>query len=237
MPTSASRVRPPAAGSIERDEAGDHSCVAQPAHAVGGGVRAQAHGGPELAPGQPPVRAEQPEDLAVDRVQGHGSRGSCAGRRLRVPQSRRYPDGNTHALTIGFGLGFLVALQLGPMSLFRICSTLRNGLVGGLGHRRAGLRSWMPLMRLPASLGAASLLSIDALRTARRCSARPSCSRSGRARCGTPSSCRCWARRPTEDVISPRCAFANCLLAATASNPAHDLELSWAAIFAAASGG
>ena len=37
-----------------------------------------------------------------------------------------------HALTIGFGLGFLVAMQLGPMSLFLIRSTLRGGWAVGL---------------------------------------------------------------------------------------------------------
>ena len=37
-----------------------------------------------------------------------------------------------HALIVGFGLGFLVALQLGPMSLFLIRSTLRRGWGVGL---------------------------------------------------------------------------------------------------------
>ena len=32
-----------------------------------------------------------------------------------------------HAALVGFGLGFLVALQLGPMSLLLIRSTLRRG--------------------------------------------------------------------------------------------------------------
>lgn len=36
------------------------------------------------------------------------------------------------ALAIGFGLGFLVALQLGPMSLFLIRSTLADGLACGV---------------------------------------------------------------------------------------------------------
>ena len=36
------------------------------------------------------------------------------------------------ALVIGFGLGFLVAAQLGPMSLLAIRSTLRNGVCVGL---------------------------------------------------------------------------------------------------------
>ncbi|HWH12420.1 MAG TPA: LysE family transporter [Solirubrobacteraceae bacterium] len=37
-----------------------------------------------------------------------------------------------HAALLGFGLGFLVALQLGPMSLFLIRSTLRGGWGVGL---------------------------------------------------------------------------------------------------------
>jgi putative LysE/RhtB family amino acid efflux pump len=37
-----------------------------------------------------------------------------------------------HAALLGFGLGFLVALQLGPMSLFLIRSTLRGGWRVGL---------------------------------------------------------------------------------------------------------
>ena len=67
------RLEVPAAGGgvDERDEAGDHAGLAQPAHAVGRGVGAQAHGRAEVAPGQAPVLTEEPEDLAVDRVQGH----------------------------------------------------------------------------------------------------------------------------------------------------------------------
>ena len=37
------------------------------------------------------------------------------------------------SIAIGFGLGFLVALQLGPMSLFLVRSTLRGGPAAGLG--------------------------------------------------------------------------------------------------------
>ena len=39
---------------------------------------------------------------------------------------------DTHAFTVGFGLGFFVALQLGPLSLYLIRSTLRNGWEVGL---------------------------------------------------------------------------------------------------------
>ena len=37
-----------------------------------------------------------------------------------------------HSALVGFGLGFFVALQLGPMSLLLIRSTLRSGLRVGL---------------------------------------------------------------------------------------------------------
>ena len=37
-----------------------------------------------------------------------------------------------HAFAVGFGLGFFVALQLGPMSLFLMRTTLRAGWLAGL---------------------------------------------------------------------------------------------------------
>ena len=46
-----------------------------------------------------------------------------------------------HSTLVGFGLGFLVALQLGPMSLFLIRSTLQAGLLTGLG----GVLGWQTL--------------------------------------------------------------------------------------------
>ena len=63
----------------------------------------------------------------------------------------------------GFGLGFFVALQLGPLSLYLIRSTLRNGWKVGLAI-------------------AAGIAVIDLrLRDPRRCRARRPCSRSGRS--------------------------------------------------------
>ncbi|HEX3874320.1 MAG TPA: LysE family transporter [Solirubrobacteraceae bacterium] len=59
-----------------------------------------------------------------------------------------------HAAFIGFGLGFLVALQLGPMSLFLVRSTLRGGwrvglgLVGGAILIGLGLRTLHTAMRV-----------------------------------------------------------------------------------------
>jgi len=47
-----------------------------------------------------------------------------------------------NALIIGFGLGFLVAMQLGPISLFAIRSTLRGSLQTGLAIG-AGVLVWI----------------------------------------------------------------------------------------------
>ena len=61
----------PAAGGARVDrgrEAGDHAVAAQAAHAVGGGVRAEADGGAEVAERDPPVAHELAEDLAVCRI-------------------------------------------------------------------------------------------------------------------------------------------------------------------------
>jgi putative LysE/RhtB family amino acid efflux pump len=136
-----------------------------------------------------------------------------------------------HVLTIGFGLGFLVALQLGPMSLFLIRSTLRGGLVVGLAIG-GGIAVVDAVYAALGAVGAASLLSIDALRTAFALLGAAVLLVLGvrtlrdafRARDGAVT---------REEAASPRRAFATAL-AATASNPAT--IASWAAIFAAASG-
>jgi putative LysE/RhtB family amino acid efflux pump len=136
-----------------------------------------------------------------------------------------------HALTIGFGLGFFVALQLGPMSLFLIRSTLRGGLAVGLAIG-AGIALVDAVYAALGALGAASLLAIDALQT--------TFALLGAAvllLLGARTLRDAFRVRGDEEqratVTSPRRAFATAL-AATASNPAT--IASWAAIFAAASG-
>ena len=136
-----------------------------------------------------------------------------------------------HALTIGFGLGFLVALQLGPMSLFLIRSTLRGGLIVGLAIG-GGIALVDALYAAAGAAGAASLLAIDPLRT--------SLSLIGAAVLlvlGVRTLRDAFRVRPGAEtlgeVVVPRRAFATAV-AATASNPAT--IASWAAIFAAASG-
>ena len=57
---------PPARRRVdEGGEAGDDAGPAQAAHPVGGGVGAQAHLRPQVAPGQAPVGSEQADDLTV----------------------------------------------------------------------------------------------------------------------------------------------------------------------------
>jgi len=136
-----------------------------------------------------------------------------------------------HALAIGFGLGFLVALQLGPMSLFLIRSTLRSGLAVGLAIG-GGIALVDALYAALGAFGAASLLSIDALRTAFALLGAAVLLALGARTLRDAFRSRDAAPGRAE-AASPRRAFATAV-AATASNPAT--IASWAAIFAAASG-
>jgi putative LysE/RhtB family amino acid efflux pump len=131
------------------------------------------------------------------------------------------------ALIIGFGFGFLVAMQLGPMSLFLVRSTLVGGWSVGLAIG-AGIALIDAAYALGGAAGAAPLLTVDALRTVigvvgaamlavlgirmLRAAVRPETAGS------------------RQEVASPRRAFA-VSLAATAANPAT--IVSWAAVFAA----
>jgi putative LysE/RhtB family amino acid efflux pump len=131
------------------------------------------------------------------------------------------------ALIIGFGFGFLVAMQLGPMSLFLVRSTLVGGWSVGLACG-GGIALSAAASALGGAGGAAPLLTVDALRTVigvvgaamlavlgirmLRAAVRPE---TGGSR---------------QEVASPRRAFA-VSLAATAANPAT--IVSWAAVFAA----
>jgi putative LysE/RhtB family amino acid efflux pump len=135
-----------------------------------------------------------------------------------------------HALTIGFGLGFLVALQLGPMSLFLIRSTLHGGWTVGLAIG-AGIAAVDALYAALGAAGAASLLAIGPLHTVFALLGAAVLVALGvrtlrdalRARAVT-------ATRGA--AATPRRAFLTAL-AATASNPVT--IASWAAIYAAAS--
>ena len=133
-----------------------------------------------------------------------------------------------HAFTVGFGLGFFVALQLRPLSLYLIRSTLRNGWKVGLAiaagialidlaYATLGAAGAAPLLAIGpldvilGLLGAAVLVLLGA-RTLRN---------AFRIRLGEAS-----------ESVSPRRGFLTAL-SATASNPLT--IASWAAIFSAAS--
>jgi len=139
---------------------------------------------------------------------------------------------NVHAIGVGFGLGFLVALQLGPISLFAIRTTLRNGLRIGLAIG-AGVACIDTLYAAAGAAGAAPLLSTDALRLL--FGALGAAVLAGLAVRTLWSAWRVRSGQEFEvEVATARRAFL-VTLGATASNPLT--IASWAAIFAAASAG
>src|SRR5215208_3266223 len=66
-------------------------------------------------------------------------------------------------LVVGFGLGFFVAAQLGPISLLAIRSTLSNGVVVGLAIA-AGVAVIDTLYAAAGAAGARGLPAIEPLR-------------------------------------------------------------------------
>jgi putative LysE/RhtB family amino acid efflux pump len=69
------------------------------------------------------------------------------------------------AVGVGFGLGFLVALQVGPMSLLLVRSTLRNGLAVGLAIG-LGVATIDALYAAAGATGAAGIVQVHAVATA-----------------------------------------------------------------------
>src|SRR4051794_41981467 len=67
------------------------------------------------------------------------------------------------ALPIGFGMGLLVAAQIGPMSLFLIRSVLRGSLATGLAIG-AGIAVVDTLYAAAGAAGAAPVLAVDSVR-------------------------------------------------------------------------
>ena len=137
-----------------------------------------------------------------------------------------------HALTIGFGLGFLVAMQLGPMSLFLIRSTLRWRLGRRARHRRRDRASWTPSTRPRAPRARRRCSPIDPLRTTLSLLGAAVLLFLGVRTLRDAFRVRLGAETDDE-VASPRRAFATSA-AATASNPLT--IASWAAVFAARRG-
>ena len=133
-----------------------------------------------------------------------------------------------HAFTVGFGLGFFVALQLGPLSLYLIRSTLRNGWAVGLAIA-AGIAVIDLAYATLGAAGAAPLLAIGPLDVI--------LGLLGAAVLVLLGARTLWSAfriRLGEGAqpVSPRRGFLTAL-SATASNPLT--IASWAAIFSAAS--
>jgi|SRR5215207_2033342 len=135
-----------------------------------------------------------------------------------------------NALLLGSGLGFLVALQLGPMSLFLIRSTLRRGWAVGLAIG-AGIALVDGLYAAAGAAGAAPLLTIGPLRLILGLLGAVVLVALGVRTLYSAFRVRQGLELPSE-VAGPRRAFLTSL-AGTASNPST--IASWAAVFAAAS--
>ena len=135
-----------------------------------------------------------------------------------------------HSGLVGFGLGFFVAMQLGPMSLFLIRSTLRGGWRVGLAIG-AGIAAVDGLYAAAGSAGVAPLLAIESLRVALGLAGAGVLVLLGARTLCSALRVRHGGEIPSE-VARPRRAFLTAL-GGTASNPLT--IVSWAAIFAAAS--
>ena len=132
-------------------------------------------------------------------------------------------------LLVGFGLGFFVAAQLGPLSLFAIRSTLRSGIPIGLAIG-AGVAVIDTLYAAAGAAGAAGLLEIEPLRVAFGLIGASVLIFLGIRTLVSAFRVRLGGE-VDEEVATPHKAFATAL-GATASNPLT--IASWAAIFTAA---
>jgi putative LysE/RhtB family amino acid efflux pump len=133
-----------------------------------------------------------------------------------------------HAFTVCFGLGFFVALQLGPLSLYLIRSTLRNGWEVGLAIA-AGIAIIDLAYAALGAAGAAPLLAIGPLDVI--------LGLLGAAVLVLLGARTLWSAfrirlGEAAEPVSPKRGFLTAL-SATASNPLT--IASWAAIFSAAS--
>jgi len=135
-----------------------------------------------------------------------------------------------HAFAVGFGLGFFVALQLGPMSLFLMRTTLRSGWLAGLAIG-AGIAVVDALYAGCGAAGAAPFLAFEPIRLALGLVGAAVLIGLGARTLYSAFRVRLGGELDTE-VATPRQAFLTSL-AGTASNPLT--IASWAAIFAAAS--
>ena len=133
------------------------------------------------------------------------------------------------AFILGFGLGFFVALQLGPMSLFLVRSTLRNGWAVGAAIA-AGIAAVDALYAACGAAGAAALLTVETVRLALGLTGAAVLILLGARTLAGALRIR-QGGEVAADVATPRRAFLTSL-GGTASNP---LTIgSWGAVFAAA---
>ena len=133
-------------------------------------------------------------------------------------------------LAVGYGMGLLVAAQLGPMSLFLIRSVLRGSLPTGLAIG-AGIAAIDTLYAAAGAAGAAPALTVDSVRIVLGVLGAVVLAVLGARTLWSALRVRLGAEAD-EEVATPRRAFVTAL-AATASNPLT--IASWAALFAAAS--
>ena len=135
-----------------------------------------------------------------------------------------------HALPLGFGLGFVVAAAIGPISLLCIRTVLRGALATGIaiGAGAAVIDAFYAGL---GALGAAQLLAIDPLRLAFGIAGAIVLAVLGMRTLWSAFRVRLGGET-AQEVATPRRAFLTSL-AATASNPTT--IASWAAVFAAAS--
>jgi putative LysE/RhtB family amino acid efflux pump len=135
-----------------------------------------------------------------------------------------------HAFAVGLGLGFFVALQLGPMSLLLVRTTLRSGWLAGLAIG-GGIAVVDALYAACGAAGAAPFLAFEPVRLALGLVGAAVLIGLGARTLYSAFRVRLGGELDTE-VDTPRRAFLTSL-AGTASNPLT--IASWAAIFAAAS--
>jgi putative LysE/RhtB family amino acid efflux pump len=133
------------------------------------------------------------------------------------------------SLFAGFGLGFFVALQFGPMSLLLMRATLRAGWAVGLAVG-AGIATIDGLYASVGALGAAPALELEPVRIALGAAGAVLLVVLGVRNLWSALHVRLGGESAA-DVATPERAF-RLALAGTASNPAT--IVSWSAIFAAA---
>jgi putative LysE/RhtB family amino acid efflux pump len=135
-----------------------------------------------------------------------------------------------HSGAVGFGLGFFVALQIGPMSLFLIRTTLRAGFRAGAAVG-AGIAVVDGLYAAAGAVGVAPLLTTAPLRLALGLAGAAVLIALGLRTLHSALRVRLGGETVSE-IDTPRRAFLTSM-AGTASNPLT--IASWAAVFAAAS--